>query len=84
MGMNILVALVAGMLCVALTAACQRSATQTKPADKDKIHQPFRSALLEEHQNRSKGPQLIQGDRLILGKVVAIASKQIEVDIGEI
>lgn len=86
MRMNILSLFIGGMVCMVLATACQRSVTQSQPADKaDKTDQPFQSALLEEHQkDRSKGPQLIQGDRLILGKVVAIASKQIEVDIGEI
>jgi len=86
MRMNILSPLIGGMVCIVLAAACQRSVTQSQSADKaDKIDQPFQSALLEEHQkNQSKGPQFIQGDRLILGKVVAIASEQIEVDIGEV
>src|SRR5215472_9477427 len=74
------------MVCVVLAAACQRSVTQSQLADKaDKMDQAFQIALLQERQKEtSKRQQLIQGDRLILGKVVAIASEQIEGDIGEV
>ncbi|BCA55708.1 exported protein of unknown function [Nitrospira sp. KM1] len=66
-----------------LGAACQHAAPP--PARVDKPAVSFRSALLEEHYQRlGEQPQLLSGDRLVVGTVTAVASEQIKVDIGEL
>ena len=72
-----------GMIGITLAAGCQRPTMPPRPADK--LDLPFHSALSEEHyKNRPKAPQLIQGNPVILGRVAAVMSEQIKVDIGEV
>jgi hypothetical protein len=80
--MNLL-SIIGGLLCVATIAACQRTipiAQSSGETDRSRHR-----ALTEEHiKNRPSGQQLIQGTRPVLGRVVAVASEQAKVDIGEV
>lgn len=66
---------------VACTQASGPSSSNTLP----KQAQPFRSQLLAQHkQDQGESHQMLQGNRAVLGKVLAVTSDQIKVDIGEV
>ena len=62
--------------------ACTQASGQDRP---EQTAKPFQSQILAQHkQEHGDSPQLLQGNRVVLGKVLAITSEQIKVDIGEV
>jgi hypothetical protein len=62
--------------------ACTQASGQNRPEEPAK---PFQNQILAQHkQEQGDSHQLLQGNRTVLGKVLAITSEQIKVDIGEV
>jgi hypothetical protein len=75
--------IIGGMVCVAMIAACQRTAQQAQPASEG--NRSLRGVSTDEHfRSKSNEPQFIPGNRPVLGRVVAVVSDQAKVDIGEV
>lgn len=65
--------------------ACTQASGQNRSSTASEPAKPFRSQILAQHkQEPGDSHQLLQGNRAVLGKVLAVTSDQIKVDIGEV
>jgi hypothetical protein len=65
--------------------ACTQASGQNRPRTGPEPAKPFRSQIFAQHkQEQADSHQLLQGNRAVLGKVEAVTSEQIKVNIGEV
>ena len=66
-------------------AVCTQARGQYRLSTASEPGEPFRSQILvEQKQQSGDSHQLLQGDRAVLGKVEAVTSDQIKVNVGEV
>lgn len=64
---------------------CTQASSQNRSSTAPEPAKPFQNQILAQHkQEQGDSSQLLQGNRVVLGKVLAITSEQIKVDIGEV
>lgn len=74
---------IAGMFFLAMLSSAHTQAGTTE-SQASKAGQPSGSHLLAQQMKDQGDQQLLQGDRAVLGKVEAVTSDQIKVNIGEV
>ena len=77
--------LACALMLAVLASACAQANGQTRATTSKEPAQPFRSQILAQHkQEEGDSHQLLQGNRAVLGKVEAVTSEQIKVNVGEV
>lgn len=73
------------LMLVLSVVACTQANGQNRPGTGPEPDKPFRSQILAQHkQEQGDSHQLLQGNRAVLGKVEAVTSEQIKVNVGEV